>query len=151
MGDEQGQGGLTRLVLFLDENHCRNPHMIEVIEEHGAVCEKHLDHFQPGTEDTEWLPHIGRRGWCLVTTDARIRRNTLEKEAVRASGVRMFYFSRNQLSGKEMGAALKRALPQMEELVNVQPAPFTASINKKGDVTLRDTFDIARSEKIEQP
>ena len=141
MGDEQGQGGVTELVLFLDENHCRNPHIIEAIEERGLVCEKHLDHFQAGTEDTGWLPVIGERGWCLVTTDARIRRNALEKEAIRANGVRMFYFSRNQLSGKEMGAALRRALPQMEHLVKTQPPPFTASINTKGEVILRDTFD----------
>jgi PIN like domain len=103
MGDEQGQSGLTALVLFLDENHCRNPHMIEAIEERGIVCEKHLDHFAPGIEDTEWLPIIAQRGWSLLTTDARIRTNLLEKEAVRANGVRMFYFSRNNLAGSEMG------------------------------------------------
>lgn len=83
---------------------------------------------------------VGERGWCLVTTDSRIRRNKLEKEAVRVNNVRMFYFSRNQLSGKEMGQALKKALPKMEELAQNQPAPFTASIGN-GDVTLRDTFD----------
>lgn len=141
MGDEQRQGGLTKLVLFLDENHCRNSHMIEAIEERGIKCEKHLDHFPAGTEDTEWLPVIGHREWCLLTTDARIRRNALEKEAVRINGVRMFYFSRNQLSGKEMGAALRLALPRMEKIVQTQLPPFTASINKKGEVTLRDTFD----------
>jgi hypothetical protein len=141
MGDEQGQGGITEFVLFLDENHCRNPHMISAIEDHGVVCEKHLDHFAAGTEDTEWLPMVGQRGWSLITTDARIRRNMLEKEAVRSSGVRMFYFSRNQLSGSEMGAALRRALPRMAYLVQTQPPPFTASISKKGEVMLRDTFD----------
>ena len=65
MGDEHRQGGVTKLVIFLDENHCRNPHMIEAIEGNGIVCEKHLDHFQAGSEDTEWLPVIGQRGWCL--------------------------------------------------------------------------------------
>lgn len=79
MGDEQRQGGVTNLVLFLDENHCRNPHVIEAIEEHDIVCEKHLDHFQAGSEDTEWLPVIGQRGWCLLTTDARIRKIHLRK------------------------------------------------------------------------
>jgi hypothetical protein len=147
MGDEQRQGSLTKLVLFLDENHCRNHHVIEAIEEHGIVCEKHLDHFQAGSEDTDWLPIIGQRGWCLLTTDARIRRNTLEKEAVRSNGVRMFYFSRNQLSGQEMGVALRCALPHMEKLVQTQAPPFTASINKKGEVTLRDTFGNARSDE----
>lgn len=151
MGDEQRQGCVTNLVLFLDENHCRNPHVIEAIEENDFICEKHLDHFQSGSEDTEWLPVIGQRGWCLLTTDARIRKNTLEKEAVRSNDVRMFYFSRNQLSGKEMGDALRNALPRIKELIENQPPPFTASINKKGEVTLRDTFDNARYDAQENP
>ena len=73
MGDEQGQSGVAKPVIFLDENHCRNPHMIRAVEEHGLLCEKHLDHFARGTEDTSWLPVVGQRGWVLVTTDARIR------------------------------------------------------------------------------
>jgi hypothetical protein len=140
MGDEQGQSGITELVLFLDENHCRNSHIVEAIEERGIVCEKHLDHFAPGCQDTEWLPIIAQRGWCLLTTDARIRSNFLEKEAVRTNGVRMFYFSRNNLAGSEMGIAIRRALPQIEQLIQAQTPPFTASINRNGEVTLRDTF-----------
>jgi hypothetical protein len=142
MGDEQGQGRLTAeaLVLFLDENHCRNPNLIRVIEEAGVRCEKHLDHFAAGTEDTIWLPEIGRRGWCLLTTDARIRSNLLEREAVRRNGVRMFYFSRNNLSGWEMGAAMAKALPAVLRMAGSQPAPFTASISRSGELHLRDTF-----------
>ncbi len=114
MGDEQGQSSVAELILFLDENHCRNPHIIRAIEEYGIACEKHLDYFAPGVEDTEWLPIIAQRGWSLVTTDARIRTNVLEKQAIRENGIRMFYLSRNNLAGREMGEALKRALPQME-------------------------------------
>jgi hypothetical protein len=140
MGDEQGQSGVAGLVFFLDENHCRNRHIIEAIEERGIVCEKHLDHFDPGSEDTVWLPAIAKRGWSLITTDARIRKNFLEREAVRINGVRMFYFSRNQLAGVEMGQALRKALPRMERLVRDQVPPFTASISRSGEVVLRDTF-----------
>jgi len=140
MGDEQGQGGITEFVLFLDENHCRNPHIIQAIEDAGIVCEKHLDHFAPGSEDAEWLPAIAQRGWSLLTTDARIRTNLLEKEAIRANGLRMFYFSRNNLGGVAMGEALRRALPEIQRLAKTQAPPFTASINRSGDVTLRDTF-----------
>jgi hypothetical protein len=71
MGAEQGQGSLIAkrvLVIFLDENHCRNPHLISAITDAGIRCEKHLDHFPPGTEDTVWLPEIGKRGWCLSDT-----------------------------------------------------------------------------------
>ncbi len=143
MGAEQGQGSLVAaspFVLFLDENHCRNRHVISAIEHHGIRWESHLDHFAPGTEDTEWLPEIGRRGWALLTTDARIRSNFLEREAVRTNRIRMFYFSRNNLAGMEMGVALLRAIPAMLKLVGTQAAPFTASISRSGEVKLRDSF-----------
>ena len=143
MGELQGQGCLDRtveLVIFFDENHCRNPHLIATIEESGTRCERHLDHFAPGTADTSWLPEVGRKGWCLLTTDARIRTNYLEREAVRVNGVRMFYFSRNQLAGREMALAIERALPSIASLYLTQPAPFTASISRSGEVRLRDAF-----------
>ncbi len=137
MGSSAIAGGITRLVIFLDENHCRNPHLRRVLTEAGVQFESHLDHFSPGTEDTAWLPEVGRRGWCLLTTDKRIRRRPLEREAVRTNLVRMFYFSTNTVSGAEMGAALKRALPKMRSLFESIPPPFTASINKSGDVELK--------------
>ena len=88
MGDEQGQRGVAGavpIVIFLDENHCRNPHVIRAVE-------------------------------------------------------RMFYFSRNNLSGRAMGAAVAKAMKAIVEFATSQPAPFTASIGKNGDVHLRDTF-----------
>src|SRR5579875_2129583 len=105
MGDEQGQSSLSEFVLFLDENHCRNPYIIQAIKERGIKCEKHLDHFIPGLEDTKWLPLVAGHGWALLTADARIRTNFLEREAVRNNKVRMFYFSRNNLAGAAMGNA----------------------------------------------
>jgi hypothetical protein len=138
MGDEQG--GLAEFVLFLDENHCRNRHLIEAIVEFGILCEKHLDHFDPGAPDVEWLPIIAKRGWSLLTTDARIKTNFLEKEAVRINKVRMFYFSRNNLAGFQMGQALRKALPNMARIVSEQAPPFTASISRAGEVVLRNTF-----------
>jgi len=142
MGADQGQSSIGKSTFFLDENHCRNPHVIHAIEESGFTCEKHLDHFPPGVEDTEWLPVIAQRGWSLITTDARIWSNFIEREAVRKNEVRMFYFAKNNLAGREMGLALRRALPQMKRLLEIQVPPFTASISRNGDVTLRDTFQM---------
>ena len=138
MGDEQG--GLDEFVLFLDENHCRNHYLIEAIEQFGIVCEKHLDHFAAGAPDVMWLPVIAQRGWALLTTDARIKTNFLEREAVRVNKVRMFYFSRNNLAGLDMGLALRKALPQMARIVSEQMPPFTASISRMGEVILRNSF-----------
>ena len=140
MGDAEGQSRLTSLVMFLDENHCRNSHLLAALRSAGIPCEKHLDHFAAGTEDTEWLPVVGRSGWCLLTTDARIKTNYLERECVQQYSIRMFYFSRNNLSGVEMGAALTKAIPAIRRLYLSQRPPFTASITRCGEVTLRHTF-----------
>lgn len=133
---EHPQGSLSLPVLFLDENHCRNAHLIAAILDAGLRCEALLDHFPRGTSDTDWLPFVGERGWCLLTTDASIRRNFLEREAVRTNAVRMFYFSRNDMAGKVMGEALVKALPAMLRLARDQPPPFFARISKSGEVTL---------------
>ncbi|NYF79118.1 hypothetical protein [Granulicella arctica] len=143
MGDEPIEGGIAEFVVFLDENHCRNPHLVAALVSGGVSLERHLDHFAQGIPDIEWLPVIAQRGWVLLTADARIRRksriNMLERRAVGEYQLRMFYFSTNQSSGREMGDTLRRALPKMKAICDAQAPPFTASINKAGEVTLRDT------------
>lgn len=135
---------MIEFVVFLDENHCRNPHIIRALTEAGVRFESHLDHFPPAAEDVLWIPVIARNNWVLLTTDARIRRksrvNELERRAVQSNSLRMFYFSRNDSPGRQMGETLGRALPKMRRLCETQPPPFTASINKAGEVTLRDLF-----------
>jgi hypothetical protein len=140
MGSSASEGRLAPFVVFLDENHCRNPHLLTALRDAGVAFERHLDHFVAGIEDTVWLPEIGRRGWALLTTDKRIRSHALERESVRENLVRMFYFSTNNVSGSQMGDALRRALPSMRVLFETVDAPFAASINKSGDVVLRDQF-----------
>jgi hypothetical protein len=140
MGKPADEGSVELFVLFLDENHCGNPHLRAALLGANVSFESHLDHFAAGTEDTEWLPQIGKRGWCLLTTDKRIRKRPLEREAVRVNEVRMFYFANNEANGEQMGETLRRALPEMKRLAAEQSPPFTASISKAGEVKLRDTF-----------
>ncbi len=140
MGDAEGQSGLASFVVFLDENHCRNPHLLAALSEADVECQKHLDYFEAGMEDTGWIPVVAERGWCLLTADARIRYNQLERQAVQDNGLRMFYFSNNNVAGSDMGKALSQALPKMRKLFENQSPPFVASITRKGDVNLRNAF-----------
>jgi hypothetical protein len=59
MGSSVGESGIDSFIIFLDENHCRNPHLLQALEEAGVRFESHLNHFEPGTEDTAWLPEVG--------------------------------------------------------------------------------------------
>ncbi len=150
MGDAEGQGSLEQPVIFLDENHCGNPHLHAALDAAGVRYEKHLDHFLRGVEDTEWIPIVAAKGWVLLTSDARIRYNSLERDAVKSNNLRMFYFTRNDIAGREMGTALSRAIPKILSLCRGQHPPFAASISKSGDVNLRDLFEKAVATHISE-
>ena len=141
MGDAQGQGGLVGPVFFLDENHCGNPHLHAAFEDSAVAFERLTDHFARGTPDADWIPIVAVRQWIVLTSDARIRSNFLERQAVRVNLLRLFYFSRNDIAGHELGQLLRKALPRILKLCQTQVAPFAASISKGGDVEVRDTFD----------
>ena len=103
--------------MFLDENHCGNVHLQSALNASGIRFEKHTDHFLRGAEDTEWIPVVASRNWVVLTTDARIRYNSLERQAVKNNNLRMLYFTRNDIAGAEMGQALARAIPKIKKLV----------------------------------
>jgi hypothetical protein len=128
---------MGEFIVFLDENHCRNPHLIAALHDASVGYVRHFDYFVAGLEDVKWLPEVGRAGWCLLTTDKRIRSHALERESIRENGVRMFFFTTNNMNGRDMGTVLRRALPRMRVLFETKAPPFTASISKAGDVALR--------------
>lgn len=129
-----------RLVIFLDENHCNNGKILAVLANAAVQVERHLDHFPRGTPDEDWLPLVGVNGWALLTTDKRIRYRTNEKQAVIKHNVRMFYFSKNDLSGEQTASALEKALPKIQKICARQQPPFFAAITKTGEVHLREKF-----------
>ncbi len=129
------------LVIFLDENHCNNRRVLDRLAQEGVRVERHSEHFAPGTADTDWLPVIGQEGWVVITSDKRIRRRALEKQAVSENRVRFFCFTSNDMSGQEMADALGRALPSIRRIAENNTPPYVATISKSGSVNLRDTFE----------
>lgn len=127
-------------ILFLDENHHNNQRVLNLFLEAGVRVERFGAHFAPGTADADWLPLLQDRGWCLLTTDGRIRFRPLERAAVQTARIAMFCFTSNNLSGVEMAAALRIALPQMRRTHALEQPPFIATISKGGQVAVRDRF-----------
>jgi hypothetical protein len=124
-------------VLYLDENLHNCKPILEALVQRAVKHERHLEHFQPGTQDSVWLPFVGQQGWILLTKDKRIRFNQLEKTAIRRYHVREFYFSSGNFTGAEMAEILVAALPEMVRVCRKQQPPFIASISKSGKVNLR--------------
>jgi hypothetical protein len=122
-----------QIVFFIDR--CLgNKVIVETIRETGITIEIHDDHFPQNSLDVDWLPEVGKREWVILTKDANIGRNKLERLAVTNAGIRMFALAAKNLSGKDMGIAFKNALSQMLKFIDKNPAPFIAKVHRDGTV-----------------
>jgi predicted nuclease of predicted toxin-antitoxin system len=103
---------------------------------HGVEVHTHDAHFPENARDEEWLAEVGRRGWAVITKDARIRYRETELVALVAGGVKAFVLTRGDLSGPEMAAILVRALPRLSRFSARHEAPFIARIATSGKVQM---------------
>jgi predicted nuclease of predicted toxin-antitoxin system len=79
-----------------------NKLIVDTLRSAGINVEIHDDHFNKNTQDVDWIPEIGKRGWIILTKDARIGKNKLERLAVANAEVRMFVLISQNLSGSDM-------------------------------------------------
>ena len=100
----------------------------------GETAEAHDDHFPPDTPDVDWLAEVGRRGWVVLTKDANIRTNELERAALVSARVACFMLGRGDLAGEAMGDAFVRALPLIRKALRRFPVPIVASLSAAGGV-----------------
>jgi hypothetical protein len=123
--------GETRPVLFLDraiDGHALATALIEA----GADIRRHRDEFRHDEDDAVWLPEVGRRGWFVLTRDARIRYNPFEIQALKAAGVGAFIFVAKNFTGPEIAATVAGALPAIERATRRNQRPFIIRIYRDG-------------------
>jgi predicted nuclease of predicted toxin-antitoxin system len=108
----------------------------DALRQAGAAVQVHDDHFPQDARDVVWLQEVGRRGWIVLTKDARIRYRLHERTALLHAGVRTFVLVRQNLSGSAMAAAFVNALPAMQRFVERHQAPFIARVTQTGNVSL---------------
>jgi hypothetical protein len=109
--------------------------IIEALAPLNIRLETHDDHFSQTTLDIEWIPEIGSRGWIILTKDAAIGRNQIERQTVAQANLRMFTLASQNLSGQEMAEIFRLAIPHIKEFLNTNPPPFIAKIYRDGTVS----------------
>ena len=102
----------------------------------GVEVHTHDAHFPQAARDEDWLAEVGRRGWVVITKDARIRYRQTELSALISGGVKAFVLTRGDLSGPEMAAIVVRALPRLSRFSARHEAPFIARIATSGKVEM---------------
>ncbi|MGH2595887.1 MAG: hypothetical protein ACRDH7_07980 [Actinomycetota bacterium] len=95
----------------------------------------HDDRFAQDTDDAVWLADRGRRGSIVLTKDERIRRRSGETNVIVAAGVRCFCLHPSRdLTGKQMGEVLVRALPRILVIAAAQVGGYVKTIDRSGRI-----------------
>jgi predicted nuclease of predicted toxin-antitoxin system len=110
--------------------------IVDALRKTGELVEAHDLHFGQDTTDREWLAEVGRQGWVVLTKDARIRTNELERESLLASRVAAFMLGRGDVGGSQMAAAFVLALPRMKKVLRRYKVPLIAAVSVLGAVSV---------------
>lgn len=103
--DAAGREGPPKFNVYLDENLCNCRAILDVLTEHGIQVHSHLEFFQRGTPDDEWLSFVGGNRWALLTTDRCFRYNELEGISLQNQNIQAFESSGNRIGASGMAQA----------------------------------------------
>ncbi|MBR8837315.1 MAG: hypothetical protein DSM106950_25725 [Stigonema ocellatum SAG 48.90 = DSM 106950] len=126
----------SQSIVFFVDRCLGSKRIVETLRNSGITVEIHDDHFHKGAQDVDWVPEIGKRGWVVLTKDAKIGKRTSEKIAVVSEKVKLFAFASQSLTGKQMSEALLKAIVPLQEFVRKHPGPFIAKIYRDGHIEM---------------
>ena len=112
--------------------------IVDVLRATGATVHAHADHFAADCPDSEWLREVGRRGWILLTKDARIRYRPSERATLLESRVKAFILTGKGGTGRDMAQTFVKALPAIHRIASQTNPPFIAHVWRSGDVKLME-------------
>ncbi|MCD8487684.1 MAG: hypothetical protein LRZ84_13365 [Desertifilum sp.] len=102
----------TGNVFYIDR--CLGRQVASTLSQAGLTVIYHDDEFPQNALDIEWLPQVGERGWIVLTKDAKIGKNAIERLAVTCANIRLFTLGRQNLTGDEMAEIFLKASVPMQ-------------------------------------
>lgn len=128
---------LETAVFFIDRSVGKKT-VAEPLRSADLNVEVHDDHFPQDALDEEWLTEVGRRRWCVITRDDRVRYRRLEAQAVRSAKVAMFVIVSKNLTGPQTAEVILKALGRIRRFISSHRRPFIAKIYRDGRVEKLD-------------
>lgn len=109
-----------------------------ILRTSGFSVEIHDDHFKPTEEDVVWTRFVGARGWVVLSKDNNIRKRELERRAMIEASVSAFWLGRADISGAEIAAIFRAAIPKINNLLDNASAPVRGIIHRDATIVLLD-------------
>jgi len=111
--------------------------LARALVDQGLTAVTHVDNptLPRGVDDEQWAKEAGELGWITITKDIETRYKPNEREAIVRHKARVIQFTRGNWTSDMMTAAFTSAKKALTKLLNKQPGPFIARLNKKGEIT----------------
>ena len=93
----------------------------------GVPLHIFFDHFASGVLDIEWIPAVARRGWIALTSDARLRYNQGERDAIMAAGLGVIVLVSGN-THSEKAAIFLQSRTRIVHFVRHHEPPFIARL-----------------------
>ncbi|MGH7902033.1 MAG: hypothetical protein ACRENZ_09885 [Thermodesulfobacteriota bacterium] len=124
------------LIFFLDRALGKR-FIVQALSKHNPeIIVKVLDdYFESNVADEEWLRFVGHKGWIAITKDKRIRYRTPALEVIRKEKVKLFIFTKGNLTGQQMGEILIKAIPKVKTFLAKYEPPFIVTMTKSGKLS----------------
>ena len=119
-----------------------------ILREAGLVVHAHNEHFAHDAPDTIWIPAVASRGWVILTSDAAIKRNPLEREAVLTSGARLLVLVGANATTADRAHNFVNTLSRIEAFLAQEPPPLMAKIFRPNPATQMAEGKPGRIERI---
>lgn len=121
--------------LFVDRS-LGGSFVADALREAGQRVVVHDDEFEPNARDVDWLQVVGERGWVVLTKDARIRTNAVERGTLLSANVAAFMLGRGDMKGPQMAATFLIALPRMTKVLRRWDLPIIATVTAVGGISV---------------
>lgn len=120
------------MILFIDRSLGKGiGRALRQVKRFPATVLLHDERFPQRTDDDVWLARAGQEGWIAMGQDYSHHLFDVEKDAIRAHGVGMFYLWGARATQWEQFRVFARAWDEIEEASHRAP-PFVYRIRRNG-------------------
>ncbi len=108
--------------------------MPNALRQAGFIVEIHDDHFPMDEKDENWIPEAAKRNWIILTKDKRIRRRSLEVDALSTPGAATFVLTGKDMNSEQMAEAFICAKPRIMSILRNDDRPLVATVSRTGRI-----------------
>ncbi|MCP8939496.1 hypothetical protein NK718_13300 [Alsobacter sp. SYSU M60028] len=106
------------------------------------------ERFSENMADDEWLALVGRRGWIVLSHDAKFHKLPAELEAVKQHRIGCFYLWGAQMPTWYKIAHLAAIFPKISKIANRERRPYIYRANQQNRIFLVRHWDGRQEAKV---